>query len=110
MSKHPSKKLPFGPEKQKQLDAVVRKLAQGAKAAVEAELEKRLTYCDEGEVQWHAYARFLLSSGHTIYVNLRTMEGTVSAKPNARAQKQVAKREAKAKARKERASKKEVPN
>jgi hypothetical protein len=91
-----TKHVHFGEAKQKELDNVVRKLAQERKAAVEAELDRRLTYRDEGKVQWQAYARFLLSDGHTIYVNLRTMEGKVSKEVDKFAQGKVAKREAKA--------------
>jgi hypothetical protein len=91
-----TKHVQFGEAKQKELDNVVRKLAQERKAAVEAELDRRLTYRDEGKVQWQAYARFLLSDGHTIYVNLRTMKGKVSKEVDKFAQGKVAKREAKA--------------
>jgi hypothetical protein len=92
-----TKRVQFGGARQKELDNVVRKLAQGRKAAVEAALERRLTYRDEGKVRWNAYARYLLSDGFTVYVNLRTMEGSVSDKPDKYAQAKVAKREAKAK-------------
>jgi hypothetical protein len=88
-----SKRIQFGEAKQKELDNVVRKLAQGHKAAVEAELERRLSYQDEGKVRYQAYARFLLSDGHVVFVNLRTMEGSVSAKPNMRAKGKVERRE-----------------
>jgi hypothetical protein len=91
-----TKHVQFGEAKQKELDNVVRKLAQEHKAAVEAELDRRLTYRDEGKVQWGAYARFLLSNGHTVYVNLRTMEGSVSKEVDKFAQAKVEKRAAKA--------------
>ena len=81
---------------EKELDNVVRKLAAGQNAAVEAQLERRLSYRDEGKVQWLAYARFLLSDGHTVYVNLRTMQGSVSKKPDKFAQAKVEKREKRA--------------
>jgi hypothetical protein len=96
-----TKHVQFGEAKQKQLDDVVRKLAheQGPLVAVEAELDRRLSYREEGKVQWGAYARFLLSNGHTVYVNLRTMEGSVSKTPDKYAQAKVEKRaERKAKA------------
>lgn len=92
-----TKKVQFGEAKQKELDNVVRKLANERKAAVEAELERRLSYRDEGKVKWQAYARFLLSDGHMVYVNLRTMEGSVSKTPDKFAQAKVAKREVGAK-------------
>ncbi len=88
-----TKHVRFGKAEQKRLDDVVRKLAAEQNAAVEAALERRLSYRDEGKVQWLAYARFLLSSGHTIYINLRTMTGSVSKKPDRFAQAKVAKRE-----------------
>jgi hypothetical protein len=103
-----TKRVQFGEARQKELDNVVRKLAAGHKAAVEAALERRLTYRDEGKIRWNAYARFLLSDGHTIYVNLRTMEGSVSAKPDRYAQAKIAKREAKAKKASERKAAKEA--
>jgi hypothetical protein len=98
-----TKHVKFGEAQRKELDSVVRKLASGRKAAVEAALERRLSYRDEGKVQWTAYARFLLSDGHTVYVNLRTMEGSVSKEPDKFAQAKVEKREAK-KAKREAAS------
>jgi hypothetical protein len=76
-----SKQVQFGEAKQKELDGVVRKLAQESKAAVEGCIEQRLSYQDEGKVQWQAYSRFLLSNKHVVFVNLRTMEGSVSEKP-----------------------------
>jgi hypothetical protein len=91
-----TKHVAFGEAKQKELDSVVRKLAQEQKAAVEAELDRRLSYRDEGKVQWGAYARFLLSNGHTVFVNLRTMEGSVSKEVDKYAQAKVEKRAAKA--------------
>jgi hypothetical protein len=91
-----TKKVQFGEAKKKELDNVVRKLAAERKAAVEVELDRRLSCCDEGKVQWSAYARFLLSDGHTVYVNLRTIEGSVSKKPDKYAQAKVEKRAAKA--------------
>jgi hypothetical protein len=94
-----TKHVRFGKPEQKRLDDVVRKLAAEQNAAVEAQLERRLSYRDEGKVQWLAYARFLLSDGHTVYVNLRTMEGSVSKKPDKFAQAEVEKREKKAAAR-----------
>jgi hypothetical protein len=97
-----TKHVQFGEAKQKELDNVVRKLAQGHKAAVEAELERRLSYRDEGKVRYQAYARFLLSDGHTIYVNLKTMEGSVSKKPNKHEIAHQEKREARAAKREER--------
>jgi hypothetical protein len=91
-----TKHVRFGRAEQKRLDDVVRKLAAERKAAVEAALERRLSYRDEGKIQWLAYARFLLSDGHTVYVNLKTMEGSVSKKPDRFAQAKVAKREQRA--------------
>lgn len=88
-----SKHVAWSEAKQKQLDNVVRKLAQERKAAVEAELDGRKSYRDEGKVRWQAYQRFLLSDGHTVYVNLQTMEGSVSTKPDKYAQAKVEKRE-----------------
>jgi len=88
-----TKHVPFGKAEKKRLDDVVRKLAAGQNAAVEALLERRLSYRDEGKVQWLAYARFLLSNGHTIYINLRPMEGSVSTKPDKFAEAKVEKRE-----------------
>jgi hypothetical protein len=41
---------------------------------------------------WSAYSRFLLSDGHTVYVSLRTMEFSVSAKPDKFAQAKVSRR------------------
>jgi|SRR5580704_3002023 hypothetical protein len=77
-----TKHVQFGEAKKKELDATARKLALEHKSPIIADLERRTSYRDEGKPQWHAYARFLLEDGHTIYVNLRTMEGSVSAKPN----------------------------
>ena len=94
-----TKHVQLGEAKQKELDNVVRKWAAVRKAAVEAALERRLSYRDEGKVQWLAYARFLLSDGHTVYVNLRTMEGTVSKTPDRFAQAKVEKRQKKVAAR-----------
>jgi hypothetical protein len=94
-----TKHVRFGKAEQKRLDDVVRKLAAEQNAAVEAQLERRLSYRDDGKVQWLAYIRFLLSNGHTIYINLRTMEGSVSKKPDKFAQAKVKKREKKAAAR-----------
>jgi len=94
-----TKHVKFGKAEQKRLDDVVRKLAAQQNAAVEAQLERRLSYRDEGKVQWLAYTRFLLSNGHTIYINLKTMEGSVSKKPDKYAQAKVEKREKKAAAR-----------
>jgi hypothetical protein len=95
-----TKHVRFGKAEQKQLDNVVRKLAAERKAAVEAELERRLSYRDEGKPQWAAYARFLLSDGHSVYVSLHTMKGSVSKTVDKLAKAKVAKREKKAAARK----------
>jgi len=103
-----TKHVQFGPAAQKELDNVVRKLAQEQKSAVDAELDRRTSYKDEGKVQWGAYARFLLSNGHTVYVNLRTMEGSVSKEVDKFAQAKVEKRLAKQKKRAERLAAKEA--
>jgi hypothetical protein len=100
-----TKHVQFGDAKKKELDNVARKLAASRNAAVEAELDRRLSYRDEGKVQWGAYARFLLSDGHTVYVNLRTMEGSVSKKPDKFAQAKVEKAERRKKERAERKAK-----
>jgi hypothetical protein len=103
-----TKHVKFGEAQQKELDNVVRKLAASRKVAVEAELDRRLSYRDEGKVQWGAYARFLLADGHTVYVNLRTMEGSVSKKPDKFAQAKVEKAERRKKERAERKAKTEA--
>jgi len=91
-----TKHVRFGKAEKRQLDNVVRKLAAERKAAVEAELERRLSYRDEGKPQWAAYARFLLSDGHSVYVSLRSMKGSVSKKVDKFAQAKVDKRKKKA--------------
>lgn len=89
-----TKKIAVGPAKREELDDIVRKAAKPN--AVEAKLDSRYTYKDEGKVRWGAYERYLLSNGHTLYLNLQTKEASVSKEPDKFAQAKVAKREAKA--------------
>ena len=99
-----TKHVAMNEKQQKELDKVLRKIAQERKAAVEADLDCRLSYRDaekKGDVSWQAYARFLLSDGHTIYVNLRTIEASVSKTPDKFAIAKVEKRLARQKKRNE---------
>jgi hypothetical protein len=84
-------------KQQAALDKVIRKIAQERKVAVEADLDCRTSYRDKDPkdpkaASWLAYARFLLSDGHTIYVNLRTMAASVSKEVDKFAQGKVEKR------------------
>jgi hypothetical protein len=90
--------------KQKELVKLVNKLANGSKVT---DLETRLSYKEAekpGDVAWAAYSRFYIhDTGHVIYIDLRKMTGSVSAKPDRFAQSKLekrAKRAAKAEARK----------
>jgi hypothetical protein len=106
-----TKHVAMNAKQQAELDKVIRKIAQERKAAVEADLDCRLSYRDaekKGDVSWQAYARFLLSDGHTIYVNLRTMKASVSSKPDKFAIAKVERRLAKQKKRNERKAAKEA--
>jgi hypothetical protein len=100
-----TKHVPMGPKQQEQLDKLLRGIAKERKVAIEADLDSRLSYRDaekKGDVSWGAYSRFLLSDGHTVYVNLRTMEASVSKEVDKFAQAKVEKRLAKQKKRAER--------
>ena len=108
-----TKHVSMGPKQQEQLDKLLRGICKERKVAVEADLDSRLSYRDgeKGEASWGAYSRFLLSDGHTIYVNLRTMEASVSKEVDKFAQAKVEKRLAKQKkaaARKEAAEAKAI--
>lgn len=77
------KHIKITPKLQEQIDAEVRK-AKGS-AAVEAMIEQRLSHRDatENKAGWGAYQRYLLSDGHTIFVNLsgKELTATKSEKP-----------------------------
>ena len=95
-----SKKVQIGEVKREEIDKVVRKLArsQGPEVVVLNKIQSRYTYKDEGKNQYQAYERFVLSNGHTIYVNLRDVEkASVSKEPDKWAlgkyEKQLAKQE-----------------
>lgn len=106
-----TKHVQMNERQQKELDKVLRKIAQERKVAVEADLDSRLSYRDaekKGDVSWGAYSRFLLSDGHTVYVNLRTMQASVSKTPDKFAQAKVEKRLAKQKKASERKAAKEA--
>ena len=88
-----------------ELDRVLRSICKKRKCAVEADLEVRTCYRERDpkhpkQASWLAYARFLLSDGHTVYVPLRNMSSaTVSAKVDKFAQGKVEKRLARQKKR-----------
>jgi hypothetical protein len=91
--------------KREQIDALVRAAAKPH--AVEAPLDKRHT---NKPGKYTAYERFLLSNGHTVYVNLADPSEpkvTVSAKPDKFAQGKVEKAERKKAQRAERKAKRE---
>src|ERR1700722_18148844 len=83
-----SKKINITKAKREELDDIIRKAAKPD--AVEARLDSRMTYRDEGKVTWQAYERYLLSNGHRLYLNLQTKEASVSNKPDKFAQAKVA--------------------
>lgn len=92
-------------KQQAELDKVLRAICKERKCAVEADLECRTSYREADPKKpkaatWLAYARFLLSDGHTVYVPLRNMAATsVSAKPDRFAIAKVEKRLARQKKR-----------
>ena len=78
-----TKHVAMNKAQQEKLDQILRGIAKERKVAVEADLDSRLSYRDKDPKQpkaasWGAYSRFFLSDGHTVYVNLRTMEASVS--------------------------------
>ena len=103
-----SKKLNIGQARRKELDDIIRKAAQAAGTAVESALDKRHTYKDEGEVRWQAYERYLLSNGHTLFINLVSKAASVSKQPDKFAQAKVEKRAAKLAKRAERKAAREA--
>jgi hypothetical protein len=95
-----TKHVDMNKQKQEKLDQILRGIAKERKVAVEADLDSRVSYRDaekKGDVSWGAYSRFLLSDGHTVYVNLRTMTASVSKEVDKFAQAKVEKRLAKQK-------------
>jgi hypothetical protein len=108
-----TKHVPMGPKQQGELDKVLRGIAKERKVAIEADLDTRLSYRENDPknpkaASWDAYSRFLLSDGHVVYVSLRTMKASVSAKPDKFAQAKVEKRLARQKKRNERKAAKEA--
>ena len=92
-----TKHVAMNAKQQEELDKVLRGICKERKVAVEADLDTRLSYRERDEknpkaASWGAYSRFLLSDGHTVYVNLRTMEASVSKEVDKFAQGKVAKR------------------
>lgn len=92
-----TKHVSMNAKQQAELDQILRGICKERKVAVEADLESRLSYRERDperpkQASWAAYSRFLLSDGHTVYVALRTMKASVSAKPDKWAQSKVAKR------------------
>ena len=108
-----TKHVPMNKQQQEKLDQILRGIAKERKVAIESDLETRLSYRDRDPknpkaASWDAYSRFLLSDGHVIYVNLRTMKASVSSKPDKFAIAKVEKRLAKQKKRNERKAAKEA--
>ena len=82
-----TKHVAMNAKQQEQLDQILRVIAKERKVAIEADLDSRLSYRDKDPknpkaASWDCYSRFLLSDGHTVYVSLRTMKASVSAKPD----------------------------
>jgi hypothetical protein len=97
-----TKHATMGPKQQAKLDKILRGIAKERKVAVEADLDSRLSYREKDsnkpkQASWAAYSRFLLSDGHTVYVDLRTMKASVSKVVDKFAQAKVEKRLAKQK-------------
>ena len=63
-----TKHVKFGEAQQKELDNVVGKLASSRKAAIEAELDRRLSYRDQGKVQWRAYPSVARNLGNSRFL------------------------------------------
>src|SRR5712672_3059305 len=108
-----TKHVAMNAKQQEQLDKILRGICKDRKVAVEADLDSRLSYREKDpdkqkQASWDAYSRFLLSDGHTVYVNLRTMDASVSKKVSKRAQGNVERRLAKQKRRAERLAAKEA--
>jgi hypothetical protein len=102
--------------KREEIDSLIRAAVKRAATerkweltpAVEAALDRRFTERvpeKKGAVGWIPYERFLLSNGHTVYVNIKSMRVTVSEKPDHRAIKKV---EALVRRKAERAARKEA--
>jgi hypothetical protein len=92
-----TKHVAMNAKQQEQLDQVLRGICKERKVSVEADLDSRLSYREKDPknpkaASWDSYSRFLLSDGHTVYVALRTMKASVSAKPDKFAQAKVEKR------------------
>lgn len=99
-----TKHVSMNKKQQAELDKVLRAICKERKCAVEADLECRTSYREADPKKpkaatWLAYARFLLSDGHTVYIQLRTMAASVSSKPDRFAIAKVEKRLARQKKR-----------
>jgi hypothetical protein len=91
-----TKTYKINPSKREEIDNLIRAAVKKAATerkwdltpAVEAALDRRYTERvpeKKGDVGWIPYERFLLSNGHTVYVNIKGMAVTVSEKPDHRA-------------------------